>query len=295
MTDRSSPYREQEFQALLGDVLALSALPTLLLGNEPSTIARTLANVLFDMLHVELVYVCLTDETNGSPAEEVRVEDQAYSAGQALDLGRMILSQRTPYSVTSERNRNDAHNIRQAVAPIGLEGKWGMVLGASQQSGFPTEFDSLRLRLAANQAISAIQAGRAWSSTSATHGIGPAVPAGQGASELAQPEHSGDHWHADFLQMTARGIQIHGTVMPARGVTSRYRMTATELKACLKQLDWTQKKLANAFHVSQSTVKKWAQGRAKIPGPAIVLIKLMLENSAYLHRHPIRSLPMAVQ
>ncbi len=55
-------------------------------------------------------------------------------------------------------------------------------------------------------------------------------------------------------------------------------MTSEELKAGLKRLGLSQQKLARSIAVSVGNIKKWSQGKARIPGPAVLLIRLMIEK-----------------
>ena len=59
----------------------------------------------------------------------------------------------------------------------------------------------------------------------------------------------------------------------------RCNMSSEELKACLQQLDWSQRDLARFSCVSLSAVKKWAQGRVHIPGPVAVLLRVLIIDS----------------
>lgn len=66
---------------------------------------------------------------------------------------------------------------------------------------------------------------------------------------------------------------VEGSVRKRRG-----EMSAIEMKACLKSLRWSQPQFARYICVSVSTVKKWAQGRTKIPGPVVILLHLLLKE-----------------
>lgn len=276
MTDSSSVFTQQ-CEALL-DI-------------ESSTVADTLARALLTFVDVDFVYICLMSVAIGPPIEAVASnEEPSCSAGQAMDLAKKLLSEQ-PSLVDGKSEISHADNIRHAVVPLGHEGLEGRILAASHRTDFPSAWDMLKLRIFANHAQYAIQA-----SQRRSFGFAKAEALSKAAEPgVLEPVQSNgnheEHWHVDILQMTSHGIQVQGTVIPAKSITSRYRMGPDELKACLKQLGWTQEKLANTFHVSRSTVKKWAQGRTKIPGPAIVLLKLMLQNSAYLHTHASTALP----
>lgn len=56
-------------------------------------------------------------------------------------------------------------------------------------------------------------------------------------------------------------------------------MKQTELILLRKSLKWTQDDLAQHLGVEQATVSRWENG-AKIKGPALKLIQLLLQNTS---------------
>jgi DNA-binding transcriptional regulator YiaG len=72
--------------------------------------------------------------------------------------------------------------------------------------------------------------------------------------------------------------QVRSVVPPKRYRKGRGGMSAAELKTSLQQLNWSQQKFAHYSCVSLSAVKKWAQGRTRIPGPVAVLLHVLLEK-----------------
>lgn len=76
----------------------------------------------------------------------------------------------------------------------------------------------------------------------------------------------------------SRALSHYGRVSPKDRRQHSGDMSAVELKACLQRLDWSQQQFARYSCVSLSAVKKWAQGRTKIPGPVAVLLHLLLEK-----------------
>lgn len=58
-----------------------------------------------------------------------------------------------------------------------------------------------------------------------------------------------------------------------------YIMKQTELILLRKSLKWTQDDLARHLGVEQATVSRWENG-AKIKGPALKLIQLLLQNTS---------------
>jgi DNA-binding transcriptional regulator YiaG len=55
-------------------------------------------------------------------------------------------------------------------------------------------------------------------------------------------------------------------------------MTPRQLNKALTQLGMTQMGFARAIAVNDTTVRDWVGGRARIPGPVIALINLMIDT-----------------
>jgi len=56
-------------------------------------------------------------------------------------------------------------------------------------------------------------------------------------------------------------------------------MNATELKAARAALGLTQQQLADAIRISNNrTIRAWESGSVPIPGPAQVLIEIMVDR-----------------
>jgi hypothetical protein len=141
----------------------------------------------------------------------------------------------------------------------------GLICAASHRPEFPTTLDVMTFQIVANYA---------WALIRAQNRRGPNLPSDVNGvcRETAQA------W------LPWRSISEHpigpDAVIPARNSGFRSSMTPEELKVNLKRLGLSQRIFARCISVSVGTVKKWAQGRAKIPGPAILLIQLMLSRAS---------------
>ena len=62
------------------------------------------------------------------------------------------------------------------------------------------------------------------------------------------------------------------------GMNKLPTMTSEELRAVRAELSITQREAAEKFGVSLSGYKKWEEGVASIPGPAVLLIRYILRD-----------------
>jgi hypothetical protein len=53
-------------------------------------------------------------------------------------------------------------------------------------------------------------------------------------------------------------------------------MSAEEYRKALAALDWTQQGFARAVGADPRTGQKWALGETRIPGPVVILLRLLL-------------------
>jgi signal transduction histidine kinase len=138
----------------LRDLVALSTIPAVWVGREPSTIARGLADVLIGSLDLDFAFVRLCDPKGGAAIEVTR-----GSACKAfLEWLRARLDGRDPLSGKEiVTGLGGAEPGRGVAIPIGVNAEGGLVAGACSRTDFPTEIDQMLLSVAANHAGAAFQ------------------------------------------------------------------------------------------------------------------------------------------
>jgi predicted transcriptional regulator len=57
-------------------------------------------------------------------------------------------------------------------------------------------------------------------------------------------------------------------------------MTSKELSRALRQLGWTQARLAQVLDVTDGAVSRWLAGKRPIPGPVALAVRQILEEGA---------------
>jgi anti-anti-sigma regulatory factor len=155
--------KSDELQAMrrsLRDLVSLSTLPAIWVGQEPAQIAGILADVLFNMLRLEIVYVCLSGPED-SFIQEVRadgdpnIQERAAQVGQALGppTGEGV------YGTTTARIAHPTKpgEITIHTTPIVHERELGRVVAGSRLPDFPNAQERLLLSVAANQTAIALR------------------------------------------------------------------------------------------------------------------------------------------
>ena len=142
-----------ELRRCVRDLVALSALPAMWKGYEPSRIAESAASALVSMLSAEFVYVGLSSECDdnevdvvkmGAPVEATRLREIAA----AVKLEIRDAGGRETMTIANPLFRSA---LRLAIAPIGFEGI-GVIVAGALAADFPTETQRLLLISAANKA-----------------------------------------------------------------------------------------------------------------------------------------------
>ncbi|MEV6831841.1 sensor histidine kinase [Amycolatopsis sp. NPDC051102] len=146
----------ETLNAVLRDLVALSALPAMWVGREPSAVAAGLADTLVELLQVDFAFVRLR-ELDGAGAVDVTRGSawQGFPDWLARHAATSVRFQATPIVV----DVGDAP-AKGVVLRIGVDGEGGLVAAASERPGFPTAFEQLLLSLAANHAATAFENAR---------------------------------------------------------------------------------------------------------------------------------------
>src|SRR6266481_292196 len=153
----------KRLQSCINDLISVLALPAIWSGNDSSQIVGTLLDVLLAMLRLDFAYARLSDPSDGSPIEVVRVAQRRNPSAQPQEVGRALdrwLSggQTAPRFVIP----NPAGEGEVAIASfsLGLQDEVGVLVAGSRRADFPTDIELLLLRVAANQAAIGLQEAR---------------------------------------------------------------------------------------------------------------------------------------
>jgi len=144
-------------QALLRDLVALSAMPAAWIGREPLAVATGLVEALVEMLQLDFAFVRLSDPVEGRAVE-------ATWGTASADFPAWLES----HVETSAFPRNQLVPVmgatpapgRGVVIPIGVSGAGGVVVAASERASFPTDVEQVLLSLAATGAATAFENAR---------------------------------------------------------------------------------------------------------------------------------------
>ena len=142
----------------LRDLVALSAVPAVWVGREPSAIAAELADVLVNSMYLDFAFVRLCDPGGGAAVEIARGD--AWEAFPAWLQDHLALNGRLLRKAIVRDIDNGSHRCRGIVVPVGINAEGGLVAAACDRTDFPSEIDQLLLSVAANHAGTAFRTTR---------------------------------------------------------------------------------------------------------------------------------------
>jgi signal transduction histidine kinase len=145
----------KQLKACINDLIGVVALPAIWSGGEPSQIARTLLDVLLNMLRLDLVYVRLEDPLGEAPIEMIRVAESRSLTGRPRAIGEVLnrwLGDDPQQWPPLARNPIGGGDMSIVPLPLGLQGEIGVIVAGSQRADFPGQTERLLLSVAANQA-----------------------------------------------------------------------------------------------------------------------------------------------
>ena len=147
----------------INDLVSVLALPATWIGGEPSQIARTLLDVLPDMLHLDLIYVRLEHLAGKPPIEVARIAQPGTLAIAPEEIGELLNRhlgddpQKWPSLACSRIGEKE---ISIVPVQLGLQGEIGVIVAGSYRLDFPGQTEKLLLNVAANQAAIGLQEAR---------------------------------------------------------------------------------------------------------------------------------------
>src|SRR6266481_3483549 len=153
----------KRLQSCINDLISVLALPAIWSGNDSSQIVGTLLDVLLAMLRLDFAYARLSDPSDGPPIEVVRLTQREHPSAQPQEVGRALdrwLSGDQTASRFVIPNPAGEGEVAIASFPLGLRDEVGVLVAGSRRADFPTDFELLLLRVAANQAAIGLQEAR---------------------------------------------------------------------------------------------------------------------------------------
>ena len=154
--DRSEDVRR--LRATVGDLLALSTVPAVWVGKEPSAIAVELVDVLVESFGLDFAFVRLRDPADGQSVEAMRGD--AWKAFPEWLQQRAATSGRISQSEIVTRAAGLEESSCGLVIPVGVHAERGLVAVARGRANCPDQIDQQLLSVAANIAATAFQNAR---------------------------------------------------------------------------------------------------------------------------------------
>jgi PAS domain S-box-containing protein len=157
MEEIHTPLQENQVpRSFLRDLIAVSSLPELWIHRPPAEIAAGLARVLLNTLYLDIIYISFNTSTHRNNIEVAYAKNETLPAEQVHAIGKhlespLARSERLGSPITID-NPVGGGTLQAVIMPIGTTESYGYLLAASQESGFPDEFNHLLLRIATNQA-----------------------------------------------------------------------------------------------------------------------------------------------
>ncbi|HVW44837.1 MAG TPA: ATP-binding protein [Amycolatopsis sp.] len=145
-------------QATLRDLVALSAIPAMWVGQEPPAVVTGLADALTELLRLDFVFVRLSDPASAGAVDVTR--GRAWKSFPAWLRRHAAPSTQFPARTLVVDIADDLVPCRGVAIRIGVNGGGGLVAAASERDDFPTAIEQLLLSLAANQAATAFENAR---------------------------------------------------------------------------------------------------------------------------------------
>jgi PAS domain S-box-containing protein len=147
-------------QRCMNDLVSVLALPAMWSGGEPMRIAHTLFDALLGMLHLDLVFIRLTDERGQAPIELVRFAQSQIQGASSHEIGEALkqwLMGDPQRGSTLARKSFGDRDISIVAFELGLQSELGVIVAGSEREDFPMQTERLILNVAANQASIGLQ------------------------------------------------------------------------------------------------------------------------------------------
>src|SRR5712671_3697714 len=153
----------KRLQSCINDLISVLALAAIWSGSESRQMVGTLIEALLAILRLDFACARLNDSIDGSPVEVVRLAQRQQPSAQPREVGRALgrwLSGDQTASRFVIPNPAGEGEVAIASFPLGLRDEVGVLVAGSRRADFPTDFELLLLRVAANQAAIGLQEAR---------------------------------------------------------------------------------------------------------------------------------------
>ncbi|SIO62393.1 PAS domain S-box-containing protein [Singulisphaera sp. GP187] len=144
----------------LEDLDALSTLSASWVGSPPVQVAQNLADLLFDRMRPDFLYLRLLERSDGSEREVVRIVDRSASEASPRQIGQVLapwLNLGSTDLIRSIPNPLGTGDTRIVVIPLGTDGELGVLVAGSRAAGFPGQEHHLLLSVMAHQTALLLQ------------------------------------------------------------------------------------------------------------------------------------------
>lgn len=147
-------------QQITRDLVAISTLSAIWGGLPPDGVIKSLADVLRNMLGLDLVYVRLGSHDGHDSIETIYGNRHGATGIVSPQVRAMLESGLTQFDANQVATMPDPYghgSLRVTFARFGIAQDNGIVVVGSHREGFPTEHDRLVLGVGANQVAAAVQ------------------------------------------------------------------------------------------------------------------------------------------
>jgi hypothetical protein len=149
----------RRLQVCISDLISVLALPALWTGQQSSNIVNTLVDAVARMLALDFAYARVNGSADGSYDEAGRSAQGLTRVAQPCELGQVLsawLAGELPAAPRLSSNPFGDGEIIIAPFRLGLPEGMGFLIAGSHRVDFPTELESLLVRVATNQATIAL-------------------------------------------------------------------------------------------------------------------------------------------
>jgi len=161
---RETPGEEiKRLQRCISDLVSVLALPAMWSGREPTQIVELLLDALLGMLQLDLVYLRVNGPDGEAPIEAVRVVPSNQGMWLPQEICKAVSQrfgddpQKWPSGLQAWIGDGGISIMR---SPLGLNGRFGVLVAGSKRVDFPCQTESLLLSVAANQVVIGLQEAR---------------------------------------------------------------------------------------------------------------------------------------
>lgn len=147
-----------QLRRLIRDLLGVVLIPATWRSSDPSSVINNLLDVLTAIVRVDFAFAS-TATAPGSGRSYFYKSSTPNGSMSPEQLGRILESRPQKFGTSVVPNPFGENMLQVVSLPLGTNGRWGTVIAASPDQGFPTQMEFLLLRIASNEAAMAIEVG----------------------------------------------------------------------------------------------------------------------------------------